>query len=58
MQVRRGKYERTEIECTNERPVIPIIPAHREGQRRIHEPFRKSDVATRNRQKGNHFAQG
>lgn len=33
-------------EYTNDGPVIPIIPTHREGQCRIDEPFCKFDMTT------------
>lgn len=45
------------IEFTNDRPVVPIIPTHREGQRRIHEPFCEFDMTTCDRQVRDHFAQ-
>ena len=45
----------TQLRGKNDRPVVPVIPAHGERKRGVDETFGKFDMPTRNRKVCNHF---
>ena len=45
----------TEFSGKNDGPVIPIIPAHREGKSGVDETLGQPDVTPRNGKVSNHF---